>query len=56
YLDAPVQRMGAMDVPIPFSPALEDVTVPTVKAVYKRATELVRNKFIVPVPTLGYSA
>ncbi|MFT5045598.1 MAG: pyruvate/2-oxoglutarate/acetoin dehydrogenase E1 component, partial [Porticoccaceae bacterium] len=32
YLDAPVQRMGAMDVPIPFSPALEDVTVPTVKA------------------------
>ncbi|MGK0284499.1 MAG: pyruvate/2-oxoglutarate/acetoin dehydrogenase E1 component [Patiriisocius sp.] len=56
YLDAPVQRMGAMDVPIPFSPALEDVTVPTVKAVYKRATELVRDKFIVPVPTLGYSA
>jgi pyruvate/2-oxoglutarate/acetoin dehydrogenase E1 component len=56
YLDAPVQRMGAMDVPIPFSPALEDVTVPTVKAVYMRATELVRDKFIVPVPTLGYSA
>lgn len=56
YLDAPIQRMGAMDVPIPFSPALEDVTVPTVKAVYMRATELVRDKFIVPVPTLGYSA
>lgn len=29
YLDAPVKRMGAMDVPIPFSPALEDLTVPT---------------------------
>jgi pyruvate/2-oxoglutarate/acetoin dehydrogenase E1 component len=29
YLDAPVKRMGAMDVPVPFSPALEDVTVPT---------------------------
>src|SRR6202140_4606461 len=28
-LDAPVKRMGAMDVPIPFSPALEDLTVPT---------------------------
>lgn len=28
YLDAPVKRMGAMDVPIPFSPVLEDVTVP----------------------------
>ena len=29
YLDAPVKRMGAMDVPIPFSPVLEDQTVPT---------------------------
>lgn len=28
YLDAPVKRFGAMDVPIPFSPALEDLTVP----------------------------
>lgn len=26
HLDAPVQRMGAMDVPIPFSPVLEDLT------------------------------
>src|ERR1044071_1400185 len=25
YLDAPVKRMGAMNVPIPFSPALEDL-------------------------------
>jgi pyruvate dehydrogenase E1 component beta subunit len=31
YLDAPVTRMGALDVPIPFSPALEDLTVPTEK-------------------------
>ncbi len=29
YLDAPVKRLGAMDVPVPFSPALEDLTVPT---------------------------
>ncbi len=29
YLDAPVARLGAMDVPVPFSPALEDLTVPT---------------------------
>lgn len=28
-LDAPVRRMGAMDVPVPFSPVLEDQTVPT---------------------------
>jgi pyruvate dehydrogenase E1 component beta subunit len=33
YLDAPVKRMGAMDVPIPFSPALEDLTVPTPESV-----------------------
>lgn len=33
YLDAPVKRMGAMDVPIPFSPALEDLTVPTEQSV-----------------------
>ena len=33
YLDAPVKRMGAMDVPVPFSPPLEDATVPTVDAV-----------------------
>jgi len=31
YLDTPVRRLGAMDVPVPFSPALEDVTVPTPK-------------------------
>ena len=39
HLDAPVKRMGAMDVPIPFSPALEDLTVPTPEKV----TELARN-------------
>ena len=34
YLDAPVQRFGAMDVPIPFSPALEDLTVPTAQQIH----------------------
>src|SRR5487761_1255888 len=29
HLDAPVRRLGALDVPIPFSPVLEDLTVPT---------------------------
>jgi pyruvate dehydrogenase E1 component beta subunit len=29
HLDAPVLRLAAMDVPIPFSPVLEDQTVPT---------------------------
>ena len=37
FLDAPVRRMGAMDVPIPFSPALEDQTVPTADQVVEAA-------------------
>jgi len=40
YLDAPVKRMGAMDVPIPFSPALEDLTVPTAEKVAEMAKAL----------------
>lgn len=40
YLDAPVKRMGAMDVPIPFSPALEDLTVPTEETVAETAKVL----------------
>jgi acetoin:2,6-dichlorophenolindophenol oxidoreductase subunit beta len=28
YLDAPIERLGAMDVPIPFSPVLEFATIP----------------------------
>lgn len=39
-LDAPVKRMGAMHVPIPFSPPLEDVTVPTEQSVFEAAQEL----------------
>ena len=42
-LDAPVRRMGAMDVPIPFSPALEDLTVPTADKVAGLARELCRK-------------
>ncbi|MEI6667191.1 MAG: alpha-ketoacid dehydrogenase subunit beta [Acidobacteriota bacterium] len=41
YLDAPVKRLGAMDVPVPFSPPLEDVTVPTEAAI----VELVQSLF-----------
>jgi pyruvate dehydrogenase E1 component beta subunit len=43
-LDAPVQRMGAMDVPIPFSPVLEDLTVPTPENVAERARATVRGE------------
>ncbi len=40
YLDAPVRRLGAMDVPVPFSPALEDLTVPTSELVVETAKAL----------------
>ena len=36
-LDGPVRRMGAMHVPIPFSPPLEDVTVPSERQVFELA-------------------
>ncbi|MDW8161776.1 MAG: alpha-ketoacid dehydrogenase subunit beta [Anaerolineales bacterium] len=39
YLDAPIERVGAFDVPIPFSPPLEFATIPDeeriVQAVYR---------------------
>jgi len=40
YLDAPVKRIGAMDVPVPFSPVLEDLTVPNEKSVFEAAKAL----------------
>ena len=43
HLDAPVIRMGAMDVPVPFSPSLEDLTVPTPEGVAANARALVRG-------------
>ncbi len=40
YLDAPVKRLGAMDVPVPFSPVLEDLTVPIPERVVEVAKTL----------------
>jgi acetoin:2,6-dichlorophenolindophenol oxidoreductase subunit beta len=39
-LEAPVKRIGAMHVPIPFSPPLEDATVPSEQAVVEAAQAL----------------
>jgi pyruvate dehydrogenase E1 component beta subunit len=39
-LDGPVRRMGAMHVPIPFSPPLEDVTVPSERQVFDLARQM----------------
>ncbi len=42
-LDVPVKRMGAMHVPIPFSPPLEDATVPTERTVFEAAQGMCRR-------------
>ena len=46
HLDAPVIRIGAMDVPVPFSPALEDLTVPTSEQVAASAQKIVSGALI----------
>ncbi len=40
YLDAPVRRFGAMDVPVPFSPVLEDQTIPSAEQIVEAAKDL----------------
>jgi pyruvate dehydrogenase E1 component beta subunit len=42
-LDAPVKRIGAMHVPIPFSPPLEDATIPTEKVVFDAARAMCKR-------------
>ena len=44
HMEAPVKRMGAMHVPVPFSPPLEDLTVPTEKSVFEAARALCGGK------------
>ena len=39
-LDAPVRRIGAMDVPVPYSPALEDATIPDSETIIRAAKEM----------------
>ena len=39
-LDAPVKRIGAMHVPIPFSPPLEDATIPTEQVIFEAAKKM----------------
>src|SRR4051812_30790318 len=39
-LDRPVRRIGARHVPVPFSPPLEDATVPTERDVFEMARQM----------------
>lgn len=40
WLDAPIRRLGALDVPTPFSPPLEDAFRPNAEKIYQLAKEL----------------
>lgn len=42
-LDAPIVRVAGKDVPIPFSPALEDAVVPSVEAIADAVRSLVKG-------------
>ncbi len=44
HLDAPVKRLGAMNVPIPFSPVLEDLTIPSTGSVVEMAKNLCQRQ------------
>ena len=43
FLDAPVKRLGAMDVPVPFSPGLEPSTIPNEETIIKAVHSLFRD-------------
>jgi len=42
YLDAPIRRIAAPDVPIPFSPPLEQETLPTADGIVHTVQEMLR--------------
>ena len=41
YLDAPIYRLGAADVPIPFAPSLEDLTIPSTAKIVDLVKEMI---------------
>jgi pyruvate dehydrogenase E1 component beta subunit len=40
YLDAPIKRIAARDVPVPFSPVLENFVIPTEERIIKEVSEV----------------
>lgn len=40
YLDAPIRRLGALDVPVPFAPTLEDYVLPNTQKIVTALREL----------------
>ncbi len=41
YLDSPIKRIASLDVPVPFSPSLEDFVVPTEERIATEIKEMV---------------
>ena len=41
YLDAPIKRVSALDVPIPYSPVLEAVAIPQEQNIIEAVKETV---------------
>jgi len=44
YLDAPVKRVSALDVPVPYAPTLESTVVPQEKHITEAVLEVVGQK------------
>jgi pyruvate/2-oxoglutarate/acetoin dehydrogenase E1 component len=44
FLDAPIRRLAAYDVPIPFAPILEDFVIPSQERIVETARAMVRGK------------
>ncbi|MBX2990346.1 MAG: alpha-ketoacid dehydrogenase subunit beta [Bacteroidetes bacterium] len=40
YLDAPIKRLGALDVPVPFAPTLEDFVLPNTSRIVHELREM----------------
>jgi pyruvate dehydrogenase E1 component beta subunit len=40
YLDAPIERIGAPDTPVPFSPTLEDFYIPSEAQIVQTVKEM----------------
>jgi acetoin:2,6-dichlorophenolindophenol oxidoreductase subunit beta len=45
YLEAPVRRLAALDIPIPYNRALETATVPQVQNIVDEARKLVKGEY-----------
>ena len=55
-LTAPVRRIAALDVPIPFAPVLEDAVLPSVARITAVVRELVRVMHPVRMPPVGQTS